>query len=361
VPLPLYGLTPLPPDVSDTEGLGSGVTDGLLEPGEVVVFLDGEADAPPVGDWLSQLAAGVGVCVATRRDALALALADALAEALPVGLTLPVGLGLPVGLAPALVALPLGLALALTVSFGLAVSLLWDGLAVLGDAVTLGLAGALVEALVDAAACVVRDALGFGELDVCEADGDEHGTADGLVNPGDALPSTPLVEEPWPVPPTPGELGALLGEPEMSWTSPCRSGGTAASTTARATTATPKASAGRSKASRQSMGRCWAGRACPGPAPRPGVRPGRGAAPWPRGALCSPRRPDQRRTRPARTPEPRRPRLPPAAGSAAEAKTGPDRIFSRIRSRPSGFGSTCSAAVCSDRRTKSANSSPGVP
>jgi hypothetical protein len=364
---PLYGLTPLPPDVSDTVGPGSGVTDGLAEPeglAEFVVLLDGEAGELLAGDWLPQLAAGVGVRAAAWRDVLArglgLALADALAEALAVGLAPPVGLA--VALALALAALPFGLALALTVPSGLAVSLLWDGLAVLGDEVTLGLVGALV----DAAVRVVVDALGFGELlDACEADGDRHGTADGLVIPGDALPSTPLVEEPWPVPPTAGELEVLLDEPAntsvLTWTNACRSGGTAASTTARANTATPTASAGLSMASRQSIPRRWAGRACPGPVPRPGVRPGRGGAPWPRGALCSPRAPDKCRTRPARTPEPHRPRRPPASGSVVEAKTGPDRIFSRIRSRPSGFGSTCSAAECSDRRTKSANSSPGPP
>jgi len=148
---PPYGLTPVPPDVSAVEGLGSGVTVGLAEPGEVVVLLDGEADAPPVGARPPQLAAGVGVWAAARRDVLArgleLALADAFAEALPLalalGLALPVGLALSVGLP---VALPFGLALALSVSVGLAVAL-WDGLAVLGDAVTLGLVGALVDAV----------------------------------------------------------------------------------------------------------------------------------------------------------------------------------------------------------------------
>jgi hypothetical protein len=310
-------LTPLPLDVSGVEGLGSGVTAGLAVPGEVVVLLDGEADAPPVGACPPQLAAGVGVCVAVRRDVLArglgLAVSDAFAEALSLALalSLAVALALPV-------ALPFGLALALAVSVGLAVTL-WDGLSVLGDAVTLGLVGALV----DAVDRVGLDVAWSGELDACDGDGDVHGTADGLVNPSDALPSTPLVEEPWPVPPAPGELGVLLDEPAntsvLTWTNACRSGGTAASTTARANTATPMPSAGRSMASRQSVGRRRAGRACPGPAPRPGVRPGRGGAPWPRGALCSPRAPDKRRTRSARTPEPQSPGLAAGSGSAAEA------------------------------------------
>jgi hypothetical protein len=323
-------LTPLPPDVSGTEGLGSGVTVGLAGLGDVVAWalFDGDVDAPPIAASPPQLAAGVGfgvgVCVAARRDVvawgLALALLDAFAEALSLGLAVPVGLALALPVA----ALPFGLALALTVSVGLAVAL-WDGLAVLGDAVTLGLVGALV----DAVDRVGLDLVAFGEPDACDWVGwvgwvgDGHGTADGLVMPSDALPSTPLPEEPWPVRPTPGEVGVLLDEPAntsvLTWTNACRSGGTAASTTARANTATPMASAGRSMASRQSVDRRWVGRACPGPAPRPGARPGRGAAPWPRGAVCSPRPPDNRRTRPARTPEPQRPGPAPGSGSVAEA------------------------------------------
>ncbi|MGH3256587.1 MAG: hypothetical protein ACRDOU_14540 [Streptosporangiaceae bacterium] len=315
-------MTPLPPDESGVEGLGSGETDGLPEPGEVVVLFDGEADARPEGPDPLQLAAGVGVgvCVAARRDVLArglgLALADTVAEALSLALAVSPGLALSLP-----VALPFGLALALAVSPGLAVSLLWDGLAVLGDAVTLGLVGALV----DAVARAVLDVLGVAEPDACDWDGDVHGTADGLrVIPADALPSTPLGPVPRPVPPVPAGLADVLDDPlpvrsSLAWTSTCRSGGTAASTTATANTATPMASAGRSMASRQSRGHRWAGRACPGPAPRPGARPGRGGTPWPRGALCSPRPPNNRRTRPPRTPEPRRPDLAPASGSVAEA------------------------------------------
>ena len=299
------------------------MTVGLAGLGEVVAcaLFDGDVDAPPIAASPPQLAAGVGVgvCVAARRDVvawgLALALVDAFAEALSLGLAVPVGLALALPVA----ALPFGLALALTVSLGLAVAL-WDGLAVLGDAVTLGLVGALVGA-VDRV--VGLDVLAFGEPDACDWVGDKHGTADGLVMPSDALPSTPLPEEPWPVRPTPGEVGVLLDEPAntsvLTWTNACRSGGTAASTTARANTTTPMASAGRSMASRQSVDRRWAGRACPGPAPRPGARPGRGAAPWPRGAVCSPRPPDNHRTRPARTPEPQRPGPAPGSGSVAEA------------------------------------------
>jgi hypothetical protein len=70
---PPYGLTPLLPDVAGVEGLGSGETDGLPEPGALVLcaLFDGVADAPAEGAWLlPQLAAGagvgVGVCVAAR-------------------------------------------------------------------------------------------------------------------------------------------------------------------------------------------------------------------------------------------------------------------------------------------------------
>ncbi len=317
-------MTPLLVDEAGVEGLGSGVTDGLPEVGAVVVcaLFDGVADAPTVGVWPAQLAVwGRALARGPARRAgvgLELALADAFVEALPVAVAL--ALPLSVGVAVALVdALPFGLALALAVSPGLAVSLLSDGLAVLGDAVTLGLVGAPV----DAVDRVGLDVLGFGELDVCDGDGDTHGTADGEVIPGVALPSTALGPELWPVPPGAAELAVLLGEPAntsvLTWTNACRSGGTAASTTATANTATPMPSAGRSMASRQFTGQRWAGRACPGAAPRPGVLPRRSGAPWPRGALCSPRAPDRRRTRSARTPQPQRARVAPGSGSAAEA------------------------------------------
>lgn len=252
-------MTPLLVDEAGVEGLGSGVTDGLPEVGAVVVcaLFDGVADAPTVGVWPAQLAAWVGLWFVARLDALAwvleLALADAFVEALPVAVALAPSLS--VGVAVALVdALPFGLALALAVSPGLAVSLLSDGLAVLGDAVTLGLVGAPVDA-VDRVGLAV---LGFGELDVCDGDGDTHGTADGEVTPGVALPSTALGPELWLVPPGAAELAVLLGEPAntsvLTWTNACRSGGTAASTTATANTATPMPSAGRSMASRQFTG-----------------------------------------------------------------------------------------------------------
>jgi hypothetical protein len=247
----------------------------------------GEEVAPP---WLAW-------CDALAR---ALAVADAFAETLRLGDALP--LGLPLGLAPALpLSVGLALVLALPLSVGLAVSLVWpplDGLC--GGGVGLGLVEGLVEA-VDRVALAVAD---FAEPDACAWDGDKHGTTAGFVIPGVALPIT----EARPEVPGPGGLADVLGDPPaislLTWTNVWRSGGTAASRTATMNTAMPMASAGRSIASRQSAGRRCAGRACPGAVPR---RPG--TAPRPRGPLCSPCAPDQRRTdprtpaRPARKPQ----------------------------------------------------------
>jgi hypothetical protein len=254
-----------PEGAGGVEGLGSGVTDGLAEAGavvaEVVALFDGVAAAPAVVAWLEQLAAGAGVWSECRPDVLALelALADAVAEALSFALALAAGLALALP-----VPLSLGLALALPVA--LAVPLLRDGLA---DALVLGLA----DGLDDAADRVELEVAGFAEPDVCDADGDGHGAAAGeLAVPGNALPSTVLPPEAWPVPPARAELAVLLGEPantsELILTNACPSGGTAASTTATANTAIPMASAGRSITSRQSPVLRWAGRACPGVLPR---------------------------------------------------------------------------------------------
>jgi hypothetical protein len=294
--VPRYGLTPSPSEeAGGVEGLGSGVTDGLLpEAGavvaEVVALFDGVADAPvvgapAVGAWLAQLAAGAGVWPESRPEALArgleLALADALAEALSLALALSAGLALALLVALSF-GLSLGLALALAVALptGLAVPPLRDGLAVLAGALALELG--LADGLDDAADRVGLVA-GFAEADACERDGDGHGAAGVPVFPGNALPSTPLAPEAWPVPPDPAELAALLDEPantsELILTNAWPSGRTATSTTATATTAIPMASAGRSITSRQSPVLRCAGRACPGPAPRPGVLPRRSGAP----------------------------------------------------------------------------------
>jgi hypothetical protein len=112
---------------------------------------------------------------------------------------------------------------------------------------------------------------------------------------------------------------------ELSWTIAWRSGGTAMATPA-ANTAQAKASAGRSIRSRTSnRGRRLRERA-------------RARVPWADGwssrDCCSPEE----------------------AALPSAARAGPDPIFDRIRSRPSGRGSTCSAAACSAERTRSAKS-----
>ena len=198
---PTYGLTPLPPDVAGVDGLGSAVTVGVVEAGGAVVvavfaLFDELADAPAVDVWLAQLASGVGVSFSIGRDGpacgLVLACTDVLADALRLALALALALALPVGDAAGLpvVALPFGLALALSV--GLPVPVLSDGLAVLGDALTPGLVGALVVA---AAECVVVVTAGLAELGVCEGEADGHVTVEGAGLPSDALPSTPLGPE----------------------------------------------------------------------------------------------------------------------------------------------------------------------
>lgn len=179
------------------EGLGSGVTDGLA--GEAVAvapfaLFDGVPDAPGEGDWLPQLAAGVAPfsCALAGVLTLELGLADPVAEMLVLGLGLPFGLAsaLALSLGPPLAP---GLPLALTV--WLAVPLPGDVLlGPCGAAVTLGLAGGLVDAA-DAAEAVDAGCVGLAVPDsaelACVWDGDAHGAADGApVLPGDALPST---------------------------------------------------------------------------------------------------------------------------------------------------------------------------
>lgn len=151
---------------------------------------------------------------------------------------------------------------------------------------------------------------------------------------------------------------------ELSWTIACRSGGTAMATP-RAKTMQATASAGRSMTSRMSQvdrqparsdhpdqrdrrdrrdlrdrsDRDPAANGCDGPG-RDGV--GREDA-----------GPDGARPGPAGTPSSK----PWLASVPAFANAGPpDRILVRIRSSPSGRGSTCSAAACSAARTYSAKS-----
>ena len=295
-------------------GLGSAVGDGPLEAGAVValVLLDEVAGADVVAAWLVQPGDGLAPLSFGRPEVLALplGLTDALAETLALGVALPLGLALALPLLA--VALPVGLPLALALPLGLVVSLDWDGPdGLCGGGVGLGLVDGFADA-VDRVGLAVPD---FAEPDEGCWDGDRHGAAAGVVPPGTPPPSTPLVPETRLELPGAAGLDDELADPANTegLNTTERSGGTAASTTATTNTATPMASAGRSITSRQFAGLRWVGRACPGPAPR---RPG--AAPWPRGALCSPCAPVRRRRR-ARKPEPPKARSVPAPGSLAEA------------------------------------------
>jgi hypothetical protein len=104
---------------------------------------------------------------------------------------------------------------------------------------------------------------------------------------------------------------------ELSWTMAWRSGGTARATPA-ANTMQANASAGRSIMSRRSQ---------------------------------------RVRRRRVRVRAPGRSSLEADSPPASEtARAGAERNFSRMRSRPSGRGSTCSAAACNAERTSSAKS-----
>jgi len=180
------------------------------------------------------------------------------------------------------------------------------------------------------------DALGFAGfvgLGVA-ADEDDDGQAVGcallgLAGDAPAGPAPPLAEPA--ALPEPSRLGAFplalddeIPTADPSWTKASRSGGRAR-TTPIANTAQAAARTGLSSPSRQSRGRR---------APLPRVGPPR--------AGSSPPRPVSQRPRPARK--------PPGAAACLVARADPDRTRARIRSSPSGRGSTCSAAACSARR-----------
>ena len=184
--------------------------------------------------------------------------------------------------------------------------------------------------------------LGAALLDLADLDApaDEEGggqaVACALLWLADELEGTaPPFAEPAALP-EPARLGvSSLGlEVEIPTADPSetrasRSGGSAR-TTPMANTAQAAARTGLSRPSRQSRGRCreW---------------------PLPPRAESSPPRPAfQRPARPARNPPDAAERLPTWAG--------PDRTRARIRSSPSGRGSTWSAAACSARRRYSPNS-----
>jgi hypothetical protein len=250
-----------------------------------------------------------------------------------VGVTLGETLGLTDGLG-----LVLALAEALALALAEVLALLWLPLGDVGGAaavVVVLLAGLVVVVLT--AACVDDDTQGLGEVILATP---------GLLDPGPSavVGRGPAVPPPSVVPPAAEELLLLLlpvmAELSASPTETVhwRAGGTAARTTPTANTAMPVAKAGRSIAWRQSRCRRGAGFCAAGRPSRPGT---------------------SRRASPAAKPGIASQSLSALLGSLA--RPGRDRIFSRIRSRPSTPGSTCSAAAWSSRRKNSAKSFPCPP
>jgi hypothetical protein len=256
------------------------------------------------------LAEAVAVAVLALLLAVAVLVAESVGVAVAEALSLPDGLRLGLPLAGVPLVPSLGLLLAGEVCEPS------------GD--TLGFAG-----FVDLAAAADEDGQAVGCALLGLADGALAGPAPPFAEPA-ALPE-------------PSRLGAfpLVLDDEMptadpSWMKASRSGGRAR-TTPMANTAQAAARAGLSSPSRQSRGR----RA---PLPRVGA---------PR-AGSSPPRPVSQRPRPARK--------PPGAAACLLARADPDRTRARIRSSPSGRGSTWSAAACRARRRyspKSIGSGPG--
>jgi hypothetical protein len=189
------------------------------------------------------------------------------------------------------------------------------------------------------------DALGFtglrGSADLAaaadeEGDGQAVGCAllwldDAAAGPAPPFPELAALPEPSRLGAFPLALDDEIPTAEPSWTKASRSGGRAR-TTPMANTAQAAARIGLSSPSRQSRGRCGA------PPPRCG----------PRRAGSSPPRPVAQRPRPVRK--------PPGAAVCLLARAGPDRTRARIRSSPSGRGSTWSAAACIARRRYSPKS-----
>jgi len=208
-------------------------------------------------------------------------------------------------------AVALAVPLALPVRAGLAVPVWLGGADDCGAA--LGLTAALAVAVPDGLPLDEPAPDGavpafFGASGEPGADDEHEADAAGLADaPPSATPDAPLPMA-WPGPLPRGPAPPVELVPEITADTPLasteRSGGTARATPmANRAHATP--SAGRSSACGQS-------------------RASRGA---------------------------RRAWLPGRAGRPAAAWAGPDRILARIRSRPSGRGSTQSTAACSSRRT----------
>ncbi len=329
---PSVGLPPvLPadggPDVDDADPEEVGVA--------VLVLADADADAVALG-LLVAFSGGLELVLEAWHEGEAVGLAAAFS--LPVALVFAAAEAVAVAV---LVALLLAVAVALLVAEAVPVAealSLPDGLRVELPLAGLPLVPSL-ELLLAGEVCELSGAaLGFTDLPglADPAAGEEvdgHAVGFALLWLDDALagPTPPFAE--LAALPEPSRLGAFplalddeIPTAEPSWTKASRSGGRAR-TTPMANTAQAAARTGLSSPSRQSRGRCRE---------------------LPRRAASSLPRPVAHRPRPVRK--------PPGAAVCLLARAGPDRTRARIRSSPSGRGSTWSAAACSARRRYSPKS-----
>jgi hypothetical protein len=357
---PSVGLPPVLPvdgrlDVDDADPDEVGVA--------VLVLPDGEDD--PVALGLLAFLGGLGLALEAGHEGepvglaaaflLPVALVFAVAEAVAVALLLLLLLLL------LLVALLLAVAVAVLVAEAVPVAealSLPDGLTLELPLAGLPLVPSL-ELLPAGEVCgPCGDALGFTGLLACAdraAAADEEGDAqavgcallrldDVLAGPAPPFAGPAALPEPSRLGAFPLALDDAIPTADPSWTKASRSGGRAR-TTPMANTAQAAARTGLSSPSRQSR-RC---RAPPRAGPPPAGPPRAGPPPAePRRACSSPPRPVTQRPRPARK--------PPGAVECLLARAGPDRTRARIRSSPSGCGSTWSAAACSARRRYSPKS-----
>jgi hypothetical protein len=301
-----------------------------------------DVDADPVAFGLLTFLGGLGLALEAWHDgepvglaaafllpvALLFAVAEAVAVAVPVALLLAVAVAV-------LVAEAVPDAEALPLPDGLRVELPLAGLPLV-PSLELLLAGEVCE--------LSGVALGFtcllGLADLAAAGGEVDGHAAGfallwlddvLAGPAPPFAAPAALPEPSRLGAFPLALDDAIPTADPSWTKASRSGGRAR-TTPMANTAQAAARTGLSSPSRQSRGRCRA-------PPRAGLAPV-----GPRLACSSPPRPVTQRPRPARKPP------------GVLARAGPDCTRARIRSSPSGRGSTWSAAACSARRRYSPKS-----
>jgi hypothetical protein len=330
-------------DVDDADPEEAGVAVPVVLP---------DVDAEPVALGLLTFLGGLGLALEAGHDGEPVGLAAAFL--LPVALVFAVAEAVAVAL---LVALLLAVAVAVLVAEAVPVAealSLPDGLTLELPLAGLPLVPSL-ELLPAGEVCEpCGDALGFTGLlafadraAAADEEGDAQAVGCALLRPDDVLagPAPPFAAPA--ALPEPSRLGAFplalddaMPTADPSWTKASRSGGRAR-TTPMANTAQAAARTGLSSPSRQSRGRCRA-------PPRAGPSPAGPSPAGPRRACSSPPRPVTQRPRPARK--------PPSAVECLLARAGPDRTRARIRSSPSGCGSTWSAAACSVRRRYSPKS-----